>query len=95
MDAFAPDEELIPLQWCSDHLAAEVVANLLRAESVPAVVRNLAAVPGLEQGAQVLVPVSWRYRAKRILASSTPSDEELTLLATGQLPGKGAPDQAG
>jgi hypothetical protein len=90
MDVFSANEELALVQWCSDHLAAEVLANLLRAESVPAMVRNLAAVPGLEQGAQVLVPVSWLYRAKQIIASSAPSDAELTLLATGQSPGEGA-----
>ena len=73
-------------QVCADHLAAEVLANLLRAESVPAVVRNLADLPGLEQGAEVLVPAQLLHRAKWIIAQPNPSDAELTYLATGELP---------
>ena len=87
MDMSAHDEDaLAVVQLYPDHLAAEVVANLLRVESVPALVRNLSAIPGLEQGAQVLVPASVLHRARRIMAHAAPSEAELTLLATGEQP---------
>ncbi len=83
MNAFSPNQELVVLQVCADRLAAEVVANLLRAESVPAVVRNFAAIPGLDQGAEVLVPAPMLQRARGVIAYPGPSDAELTFLATG------------
>jgi ABC-2 type transport system permease protein len=63
------------------HLAAEVLANLLRSERVPALVRILSPVPGLEQGAQVLVARCMLLRATGILALSAPGEAELTRLA--------------
>lgn len=80
------DDNLVLVQFCPDHIAAEVLAGFLRSESVPAVVRNLGPIPGLEQGAEVLVPASWLPRAQRLLAQQEPSDEELAELAARTLP---------
>jgi hypothetical protein len=80
------DDNLVLVQFCPDHIAAEVLAGFLRSESVPVVVRNLGPIPGLEPGAEVLVPASWLPRAQRLLAQQEPSDEELAELAARTLP---------
>lgn len=85
MDTDRPDPPLMVVQLCANHVAAELIANLLRAEAIPARVRNLAAIPGLEQGTQVLVPTPMLRRAQAILERSRPSDTELNYLATGRL----------
>ncbi len=74
------------LQVCPDHIAANIMVNFLRMESVPAVARNLSAVPGLEQGTEVLVPTALVHRAKWLLAQQPQSEAELTYLATGAPP---------
>lgn len=79
-------DDLTVLQVCPDHIAAAILVNFLRAESVPAVARNLSAVPGLEQGTEVLVPEALLNRARRLIAQQPSSDAELTDLATGTLP---------
>ena len=38
------EDDLVSLQVCADHIAAEVLANRLRTESIPATVRNLSPV---------------------------------------------------
>lgn len=75
------DDNLVLVRFCPDHIAAEVLAGLLRSESVPVVVRNLGPIPGLEPGAEVLVPASWLPRAQRLLARQEPTDDELAELA--------------
>lgn len=77
------DEALVVLQVCTDHLAAEVLANFLRAHGVAALVRNLSPLPGLEQGAQVWVPAGLLHRARWLNAVPSPTDAELDALATG------------
>lgn len=81
------DTDLIAVRTCTDRLAAEVIANALIAESVPAIVRTFGGIPGLEQGADVLVPAALVHRAKWLIGQPAPTDEELTFLATGKLPG--------
>ena len=81
-----PDEEYVVLQVCADHLAAEVLANFLRANQVPALVRNLSPLPGLEQGAEVQVPASLVHRARWLNAVPSPTDAELDALAIGSGP---------
>ena len=93
MTPSAPDTEFIAVQVCADQLSAEVLANALRAESVPTIVRSFGGVPGLEQGTEVLVPAALLHRAKWIIAQPAPSDAELAFLATGKLPGDGDPDE--
>lgn len=61
-------DELTVLQVCPDHIAATIVVDFLRAEGVAAVARNLSAVPGLEQGTEVLVRPALLHRARWLLA---------------------------
>ena len=74
------------LEVCPDYVAACIMVNFLRAEGVLAVARNLSAVPGLEQGTQVLVPTALLNRARGLLAQQQTSEAELTHLATGTPP---------
>jgi len=92
MTPSAPDTAFIPVQVCTDQLSAEVLANGLRLESVPTIVRSFGGVPGLEQGIEVLVPAALLHRARWIIARPAPSDAELAFLATGKLLGDGDPD---
>jgi hypothetical protein len=80
------DDKLVVLQVCTDYIAADVLIGLLKSESIPAVARNLAPVPGLEQGTEVLVPRGHLWRAQRLLAQQQPSEAELTELALGTVP---------
>lgn len=80
-DGSRVNDNLVLVRSCSDHISAEVLAGLLRSESVPAVIRDLGPIPGIEAGAEVLVPASWLPRARRLLARQEPSDEELAELA--------------
>ena len=72
---------MVVLQVCADSIAADVLIGFLKSESMPAVARNLAAFPGLEQGTEVLVPKAYLARAQRLLEQQQPSDAELTELA--------------
>jgi hypothetical protein len=80
------DDRLVVLQVCPDYIAADVLIGLLRSEGIPALARNLAPVPGLEQGTEVLVPREHLWRAQRLLADEQPSEAELTELAMGTVP---------
>ena len=76
--------------WCefaaySDAASAEVVAGMLRSESVPVHVASDEPMPGLVRGFRVLVPSAMLHRAKWIAAQAELSEEELAFLATGQL----------
>jgi hypothetical protein len=75
------DSDFTVVKVCSNHIDADIVANFLRGGSVPAVVRTRAPVPGLEQGAEVLVPNALADSAKWLLAQKPPSDAELSELA--------------
>jgi hypothetical protein len=86
------DNDFVTFQMCADHVAAAVLANFLQSESVPTIVRDLSAVPGLEQGTAVLVPAALLHRAKWLFAHQPPTEAELTNLATGTLPE--APDDS-
>lgn len=81
------DNELIVVRVCPDRLAAEVIVSELTAQSVPAIVRGFGGIPGLEQGAEILVPAALVHRARWIIGRPAPTDDELTFLATGKLPG--------
>lgn len=80
--------KLVVLQVCNDYIAADVLVGFLKSESIPAIAHNLAPVPGLEQGTEVLVPKAYLSRAQWLLEQQQPSDAELTELAmaTGPLP---------
>jgi hypothetical protein len=81
-----PDDWSV-LEVCSNHLAAEILASLMRSESVPVLIEAIGAVPGLEQGSRVLVPTDLMHRARWVLAQPKLTDEELELLATAKPPG--------
>lgn len=80
------DKDLVVLQVCADHVAAEVLANFLRVHGVPAVVRNFSPLPGLAQGAEVRVPGNLLHRARWLNAVPSPTDAELEALAVGKFP---------
>ncbi len=69
-----------------NHLAAEIAASVLRAESVPVRIQSSGALPGLELGSRVLVPADQLHRAKWLCEQAQVSDAELEFLATGRLP---------
>ena len=72
----------------ADEASAEALAEMLRAEGVPARVRTQSPVPGLVENVSVLVPSNLAHRARFVAASTKVSDEELEYAATGKLPGK-------
>lgn len=76
------NDNLVRVQSCPNRIVAEVMAGLLRSESVPAMVRSPGPIPGLESGAEVQVPPSWLSRPQRLLALREPTEEELAELAT-------------
>jgi len=75
------DSRLVLVRLCPDYIAADVLVGLLRSESIPAVAHNLAPVPGLEQGTEVLVPRAYLPRAQWLLEQQQPSESELAELA--------------
>ena len=79
-------------EWCefaaySDAASAEVVAGMLRSESVPVHIASDEPMPGLIRGFRILVPPEMLHRAKWIAAQAELSEGELTFFATGQLAG--------
>ena len=80
------DPRLVVLQVCTDYIAADVLIGYLKSESIPAVAHNLAPVPGLEQGTEVLVPKAYLPRARWLLEQQQPSDSELAELALAMAP---------
>jgi hypothetical protein len=83
--------DAVVLQVCPDHVSADALAAYLQSESIPAFVHDIAAIPGLEQGTEVLVPGNLLQRARELAARQPPppSEEELTRLATGGAPRRG------
>jgi hypothetical protein len=80
------NDTLVVLRVCTDYIAADVLVGFLKSESIPAVAHNLAPVPGLEQGTEVLVPKAYLSRAQWLLEQQQPSDAELTELAMRAVP---------
>ena len=70
----------------ADEASAEALAEMLRAEGVPAQVRTQSPVPGLVENVNVLVPSNLAHRARFVAASTKVSDEELEYAATSNLP---------
>lgn len=81
-----PPDDWQPLETFSNHLGAEIVAGVLRADSVPVRVESYGVIPGLEQGSRVLVPAALMHRARWLLAQSKVSDAELDHMAARQPP---------
>lgn len=74
------EDTWVELQACPDHIAAEVIAGRLRAESIPAQADRVGPLPGFEQSV-VRVPSRWLERARQILTEQPPTEDELTELA--------------
>ena len=70
-----------------DQISAQALSGLLKSESMPCMVISNAAVPGLGTEFSVLVPTPLLRKAELIREQNRVSDEELTYLATGELPG--------
>jgi hypothetical protein len=70
-----------------DQISAQALLGLLKSESMPCLVVSNAAVPGLGTEFSVLVPTEQLRRAQFIRDQAHVSDEELTYLAIGELPG--------
>lgn len=74
-------DNLAVLRVCADYIAADVLVGFLKSESIPALAHNLAPVPGLEPGTEVLVPRAHLPRAQWLLEQQQPTDSELAELA--------------
>jgi hypothetical protein len=68
--------------------AAEALCVQLQHDGVPCKVETRALESGIEAHYWVLVPESLAHRARWITAQLPPTEEELTFLATGELPGQ-------
>jgi hypothetical protein len=67
----------------SDAASAEVVAGLLRSESVPVAIRSDEPIPGLARGFRLMVPAEMMHRARLIAANAAFTEDELARFASG------------
>ena len=70
----------------ADPISAEAVAGRLTSEEVPCQIVSNETLPGLATAFAVLVPAELLHRAQWVLKQANFSDQELTYLATGELP---------
>jgi len=70
-----------------DRTSAEALVGLLESESLPCQLASNEPVPGLGIEFAVLVPAELLHRANWIRQQARVSEQELTFLATGELPG--------
>lgn len=70
-----------------DRTSADALYGLLESESLQCLVVSNGVVPGLGTEFTVLVPTEQLRKAQRIREQAQVSNEELTYLATGELPG--------
>jgi hypothetical protein len=68
----------------SNYITASIVAGRLEVEGVPTIVEEAGVFPGIDC-ATIWVPKALMHRARWVLAWPTPTDSELTFLATGEL----------
>jgi len=67
-------------------LEASALGALLEQNGVPVHLEHFGELPGLEVGVVVAVPRGLLHRAQWLLAGQNFTDEELSSLATGELP---------
>ena len=84
-----PPPDMERVEWeafavYSHYLAAHIVAGLFENEGVPTIITAWTAFPGISS-ATLWVPKHLMHRARWIAALPTPSDAELSFLATGEL----------
>jgi hypothetical protein len=71
-----------------DRGGAEALCVQLQHDGVPCKVETRALESGIETHYWVLIPKSLAHRARWITAQLPPTEDELTFLATGKLPGQ-------
>ena len=71
-----------------DRISAQALAGLLTSERVPCQLVSNAPLPGLGTEFAVMVPKRFLQSALRIREDTRVSEQELTYLATGELPGE-------
>lgn len=81
-----PDETWSAVATFADPISAEALAGRLTSEDLPCRVASDETLPGLASAYAVLVPAELLHRAQWILKQANFSDQELTYLATGELP---------
>ncbi len=81
-----PDDTWSAVATFSDPISAEAFAGRLTAEEVPCRIASNETLPGLASAFAVLVPAELLHRAQWILKQADFSEQELTYLATGELP---------
>lgn len=83
-----PDDTWSVVATFADSLSAEALSGRLTSEEVPSQVVWNGALPGLATEFAVLVPAELLHRAQWILKQVDFSEQELTYLATGELPNR-------
>jgi hypothetical protein len=81
-----PDDTWSAVATFADPLSAEALAGRLTSEKLPCQVVSDETLPGLATAFAVLVPAELLHRAQWILKQANFSEQELTYLATGELP---------
>jgi len=81
-----PDDTWSAVATFADPLSAEALAGRLTSEELPCQVVSDETLPGLATAFAVLVPAELLHRAQWILKQANFSEQELTYLATGELP---------
>lgn len=82
-----------PVGWVrfkevSSSIEAQTLKTYLEQNGVPTFLENLGELPGLEKGVVLAVPEHLLHRARWLIADKGFTDDELSFLATGELPGK-------
>ncbi len=80
------DSQWQPVVIVLDTLSANAIAERLQLEGIPARVESDTSLLGAARQCSVLVERANLHRARWMLASGGFTDEELTYLATGELP---------
>lgn len=70
----------------ADPISAEALYGRLSSEDLPCRVVSDESLPGLATAFAVVVPAELLHKAQWVLKQANFSDEELTYLATGELP---------
>ena len=82
-----PDKSWVGVAVYPDRVSAEASLSRVRDSGIPAYISSDEHVPGLGSSFSVVVPQESLHRAQSILQQAQVSEEELTWLALGKLPG--------
>jgi hypothetical protein len=81
-----PEDTWSAVATFGDPISAEALAGRLASEEVPCRIVSNETLPGLATAFAVLVPAELLHRAQWVLKQADFSEQELTYLATGELP---------